>query len=65
MEPTPKNLYLTAAMLIREGFITLEDLYQHVRSLATRLCPAALNMPYSYLRPTTRWRLNTRNTLPR
>ncbi|KAJ7283481.1 transcription factor/nuclear export subunit protein 2-domain-containing protein [Mycena rebaudengoi] len=29
-EPTPKNLYLTAAILIREGFITLEDLYPHV-----------------------------------
>ncbi|KAJ7755620.1 transcription factor/nuclear export subunit protein 2-domain-containing protein [Mycena maculata] len=29
-EPTPKNLYLTAAILIREGFITLEDLYPHL-----------------------------------
>jgi hypothetical protein len=27
----PKNLYLTAAILIREGF-TLEDLYPHVSS---------------------------------
>src|ERR1700761_2369830 len=31
VEPTPKNLYLTAAILIREGFITLEDLYPHVK----------------------------------
>ncbi|KAF7353062.1 THO complex subunit 2 [Mycena venus] len=29
-EPTPKNLYMTAAILIREGFITLEDLYPHL-----------------------------------
>ncbi|KAG6831879.1 hypothetical protein H0H92_006996 [Tricholoma furcatifolium] len=29
-EATPKNLYLTAALLIREGFITLEDLYPHL-----------------------------------
>ncbi|KAF7301535.1 hypothetical protein MIND_00719000 [Mycena indigotica] len=29
-ETTPKNLYLTAAILIREGFITLEDLYPHL-----------------------------------
>ncbi|KAH0587189.1 hypothetical protein H2248_005998 [Termitomyces sp. 'cryptogamus'] len=29
-EPTSKNLYLTAAILIREGFITLEDLYPHL-----------------------------------
>ena len=31
-ESVPKNLYLTAAILIREGFITLEDLYPHVSS---------------------------------
>lgn len=31
-ESVPKNLYLTAAILIREGFITLEDLYLHVSS---------------------------------
>lgn len=30
-EPAPRNLYLTAALLIREGFITVEDLYPHVR----------------------------------
>ncbi|KAG1761166.1 hypothetical protein EDD22DRAFT_986593, partial [Suillus occidentalis] len=29
-EPPPRNLYLTAAILTREGFITLEDLYPHV-----------------------------------
>lgn len=29
-EVAPKSLYLTAAVLIREGFITLEDLYPHV-----------------------------------
>nr|GAT53854.1 predicted protein [Mycena chlorophos] len=29
-ESTPRNLYLTAAILIREGFITLEDLYPHL-----------------------------------
>ncbi|KAK7061446.1 THO complex subunit 2 [Favolaschia claudopus] len=29
-EPTPRNLDLTAAVLIREGFITLEDLYPHL-----------------------------------
>ncbi|THH02395.1 hypothetical protein EW026_g445 [Hermanssonia centrifuga] len=29
-EQTPKNLYLTAALLIREGFITLEDIYPHI-----------------------------------
>ena len=29
----PRNLYLTAAILIRAGFITLEDLYPHVRTL--------------------------------
>jgi len=27
---TPKNLYLAAAILIREKFISLEDLYPHV-----------------------------------
>jgi hypothetical protein len=32
-ESPPKNLYLTAAILIREGFIALEDLYPHVSSL--------------------------------
>ncbi|KAF7355034.1 THO complex subunit 2 [Mycena sanguinolenta] len=32
-EPTPKNLYMTAAILIREGFITLEDLYPHVSDI--------------------------------
>jgi hypothetical protein len=26
----PKSLYLTAAIFIREGVITLEDLYPHV-----------------------------------
>ncbi|KAF5387899.1 hypothetical protein D9615_000104 [Tricholomella constricta] len=30
VETTPKSLYLTAAILIREGFITLEDLYLHI-----------------------------------
>lgn len=30
-EQTPRSLYLTAALLIREGFIALEDLYPHVR----------------------------------
>ncbi len=34
-EQTPKNLYLTAALLIREGFITLEDIYPHVCTFAT------------------------------
>ncbi|KAI0693806.1 transcription factor/nuclear export subunit protein 2-domain-containing protein [Cytidiella melzeri] len=29
-EQTPRSLYLTAALLIREGFITLEDLYPHI-----------------------------------
>jgi len=29
-EATPRNLYLTTAILIREGFITLEDIYPHV-----------------------------------
>ncbi|GLB33487.1 putative THO complex subunit 2 N-terminus [Lyophyllum shimeji] len=29
-EATPKSLYLTAAILIREGFISLEDLYPHI-----------------------------------
>ncbi|TFY55341.1 hypothetical protein EVG20_g9356 [Dentipellis fragilis] len=29
-EATPRNLYLTAALLIREGFITLEDLLPHI-----------------------------------
>ncbi|RDB20480.1 THO complex subunit 2 [Hypsizygus marmoreus] len=29
-EATPKNLYFMAAILIREGFITLEDLYPHI-----------------------------------
>ena len=29
-ETTPKQLYVTAALLIREGIITLEDLYPHV-----------------------------------
>jgi THO complex subunit 2 len=32
LEVTPRHLYLTAAILIREGFLTLEDLYPHVRS---------------------------------
>ena len=32
-EHTPRTLYLTAAILIREGFITLEDLYPHVSAL--------------------------------
>lgn len=30
---TPKSLYLTAALLIREGLVALEDLYPHVRFL--------------------------------
>ncbi|KAK0191289.1 transcription factor/nuclear export subunit protein 2-domain-containing protein [Armillaria mellea] len=29
-EQTPRNLYLTAALLIREKFIVLEDLYPHL-----------------------------------
>ncbi|KAI9063149.1 hypothetical protein FKP32DRAFT_1651303 [Trametes sanguinea] len=29
-EPTPRNLYLMTAILIREGFLRLEDLYPHV-----------------------------------
>ncbi|PFH52601.1 hypothetical protein AMATHDRAFT_74079 [Amanita thiersii Skay4041] len=29
-EVVPKSLYLTAAILIREGFISLEDLYPHL-----------------------------------
>ena len=32
-DSVPRNLYLTAAILIREGFITLEDLYPHVRTM--------------------------------
>ena len=34
-EQTPRSLYLTAALLIREGFISLEDLYPHVRIVAS------------------------------
>ena len=30
MESTPRQLYLTAALLIREDFITLDDLYPHL-----------------------------------
>ena len=30
-EPSPKGLYLAAAILIREGFVSLEELYPHVR----------------------------------
>ncbi|PIL37228.1 hypothetical protein GSI_00921 [Ganoderma sinense ZZ0214-1] len=29
-EKTPQNLYLMAAILIREGFLSLEDLYSHI-----------------------------------
>ncbi|OBZ76414.1 THO complex subunit 2 [Grifola frondosa] len=29
-ETTPRNLYLLAAILIREGFLTVEDLYPHI-----------------------------------
>ncbi|KAI0047273.1 hypothetical protein FA95DRAFT_1664524 [Auriscalpium vulgare] len=29
-EATPRQLYLTAALLIREGFVTLDDLYAHL-----------------------------------
>nr|VWP00540.1 Palmitoyltransferase AKR1 (EC (Ankyrin repeat-containing protein AKR1) [Ganoderma boninense] len=29
-EKTPQNLYLMAALLIREGFLSLEDLYSHI-----------------------------------
>ncbi|EKM59356.1 uncharacterized protein PHACADRAFT_191704 [Phanerochaete carnosa HHB-10118-sp] len=29
-ESAPKNLYLTTALLIREGFITLEDIHPHL-----------------------------------
>ncbi|KAJ2920447.1 hypothetical protein H1R20_g16647, partial [Candolleomyces eurysporus] len=29
-EPTPRSLYLTTALLIREGFIELEDIYPHL-----------------------------------
>ncbi|RDX55708.1 hypothetical protein OH76DRAFT_1461168 [Lentinus brumalis] len=29
-ETTPQNLYLMAAILIREGFLSLEDLYSHI-----------------------------------
>ncbi|KIK99679.1 hypothetical protein PAXRUDRAFT_822444 [Paxillus rubicundulus Ve08.2h10] len=29
-EPSQKNLYLTAAILIREGFVSLEELYPHL-----------------------------------
>ncbi|KAH7888047.1 transcription factor/nuclear export subunit protein 2-domain-containing protein [Phlebopus sp. FC_14] len=29
-EPSQKNLYLTAAILIREGFVSLDDLYPHL-----------------------------------
>ena len=32
-ETIPPNLYLMAAILIREGFLSLEDIYPHVRSL--------------------------------
>ncbi|KAF8639741.1 hypothetical protein AX17_001003 [Amanita inopinata Kibby_2008] len=32
-ESIPKNLYLTAALLIRERFIALEDLYPHISPL--------------------------------
>lgn len=34
VESPPRNLYLTAAILIREGFIALEDLYPHVRKFS-------------------------------
>ncbi|TDL29757.1 hypothetical protein BD410DRAFT_710827 [Rickenella mellea] len=37
-EPCPKNLYIAAALLIRERFLTLEDLYPH-------LSPADDDMP--------------------
>jgi THO complex subunit 2 len=30
LEPTPRHLYLTAAILIRQGFLALEDLCPHV-----------------------------------
>lgn len=38
---TPKSLYLTAALLIREGLVALEDLYPHVRAFVN-----ILSLPY-------------------
>ncbi|KAG9317174.1 hypothetical protein JVU11DRAFT_1367 [Chiua virens] len=38
-EPAPKNLYLAAAMLIREGFISLEELYPHLSPSDTDMDP--------------------------
>ena len=59
-ESVPKNLYLTAAILIRERFIMLEDLYPHVSSLLhfssrTHICQL-------YLMKT--WRILVKNMSP-
>src|SRR5258708_26908229 len=55
-ESVPKNLYLTAAILIREGFINLEDLYLHVSSFLCILLD--LNLCFVSCTPSTRtWRI--------
>lgn len=60
-EPTPRTLYLTAAILIREGFITLEDLYPHV-STSKFLFPYQSSTLLSSLRPMTTWKSSIEST---
>lgn len=40
----PKSLYLTAAILIREGFVALEDLYPHVRRCSLKIVTLEFNV---------------------
>jgi len=59
-EDTPRSLYLTAALLIREGFITLEDLYPHVRWFCFQRNPK-LTLLFSLPLRTKIWRVCTKN----
>ena len=62
-ESAPQNLYLMTALLIREGFLRLEDLYPHVRDFHPFCAYSDSNLFYCRsARQTTKCRSFTKPT---
>ena len=63
-QETPRSLYLVAALLLREGFFTFEDILPYVR-IFTSNTPMRHLLTHRSCRllRTTRWMAHTRNTL--
>ena len=58
------KLHAAAALLIREGFIRLDELYPHVCHLKFVISLITLNTTFSFLLWTKKW-ASTRNSISR